>query len=578
MSQHDDKSPLEILKQYWGYDAFRELQAEIIDSVLAGNDTLALLPTGGGKSLTFQIPALIMPGIALVVTPLISLMKDQTDRLRSLDIGASYLRASMTRRETSIIFDKCRYGKIDVLYVSPEKLRSASFIDSISQINVSLIVVDEAHCISQWGYDFRPSYLKIADLRTRFPKTPVLALTASATPEVVNDIRRHLNFSPSRSAFFQKSFARDNISFLVRNVDVFKDSMLNKILFSTSGTAIVYTRSRRRTAQVAQQLQAAGISADFYHAGLDPEEKNIRQNRWMSGETRVMVATNAFGMGIDKPDVRVVVHLDLPPSLEEYYQEAGRAGRDGLPSYAVIIVGKNDPGRLKRMLTTAFPERKFIQRVYELVGNFLSIPMGEGARAMHPFNLWKFVQTYQLPEKETHSALSILSRAGWIDFVDETEVPARVMVTLPKEALYSIDLNPTEERVLTAVLRKYTGLFADYVPINETTISSVTGLHSDRVHESLVTLGQKHALSFIPRNKSPYVSFTIDRQQPKHITLPREIYELQRERMKQRLDAVRNFVFADDRCRVNLMLEWFGQSPQPHGCGKCDYCRAHKSA
>ena len=359
-------SPLSILKKYWGYDSFREMQLPIIESVLNGNDTLGLLPTGGGKSLTFQIPALLMPGLTLVVTPLISLMKDQVDNLRSRGVRAVAIHSGLSRSEHRLALDRCRLGKAKLLYLSPEKLQSESFITHLCRLDVSMIVVDEAHCISQWGYDFRPSYLHIAALRRHFPDAVMLALTASATPEVRTDIMDRLKFR-SRTVF-SKSFARPNISYLVRYAD-HKPGMLLKVLKATSGSAIVYVRSRKRCREIAGMLRDENISADYYHAGLVPEEKNEKQNRWKAGEVRVMVATNAFGMGIDKPDVRVVVHIDPPSSLEEYYQEAGRAGRDGLPSFAVMIVSAQDKGVLTRRLNEAFPEKDTIRRVYELACN-----------------------------------------------------------------------------------------------------------------------------------------------------------------------------------------------------------------
>ena len=373
----------EILNEYWGYDSFRPCQEDIITSVLNGNDTLGLLPTGGGKSITFQVPAVVLDGLTIVVTPLISLMKDQVDNLRQYGIKATYLHSGLTKSEHRLAIDRCRLGKVKLLYLSPEKLQSKSLIDQIRLMDIKLIVVDEAHCISQWGYDFRPSYLNIKEIRKIFPFAPILALTASATPDVVKDIMEKLEFRQQN--IFSRSFSRDNLSYIVRDGE-YKEGQLIKILKSTSGSAIVYVRSRRRTREIAEVLYKEGISADFYHAGLVAEDKNDKQNKWKSDQTRVMVATNAFGMGIDKPNVRTVIHYDLPSSLEEYYQEAGRAGRDGKPAYAVLLTAKYDNATLSRRISEKFPDKDFIKRVYELLGNFLEVAVGSGYGQIYEFN------------------------------------------------------------------------------------------------------------------------------------------------------------------------------------------------
>ena len=463
-------TPEEILRKYWGYDSFREKQLDIINSVLAGNDTLGLLPTGGGKSITFQVPALLLPGLTIVVTPLISLMKDQVDNLRALDIPAAAIHSGLTRAEQKLAFDRCRLGKIKILYLSPEKLQGKAFLDRLTEIDVSLIVVDEAHCISQWGYDFRPSYLKIANLRNIYPEAPILALTASATPEVTADIMAQLRFRTQN--LFSKSFNRPNISYIVRKTDS-KSQMLLRVLKSTSGCAIVYVRSRRRTKEVAEFLQQSGISAEFYHAGLSAEIKNDKQNRWKNDQVRVMVATNAFGMGIDKPDVRTVVHIDPTSSLEEYYQEAGRAGRDGNPSYAVFITSPGvDKATLTRRLNESFPEKDVIRRVYELVCNFLSIAVGSGYNMLYEFNFALFCERFKLRPPVVRNSLALLTRAGHLEFVEEITTQSRVMVIMNKRELYDLKLDSVTDSVFQLILRTYTGLFADYVYISEDLIAS----------------------------------------------------------------------------------------------------------
>ena len=563
------KPILDVLKKYWGYDAFRPLQQEIIESVLAGRDTLGLMPTGGGKSITFQVPTMAMDGMALVVTPIISLMKDQVDRLRSLRIKATYLYAGLTRAEVNRTYDKCLYGNYKFLYVSPERLQSQAFMERLRQMPVSLIVVDEAHCISQWGYDFRPSFLRIAQVRKLFPQVPVLALTATATPVVVEDIQRCLAFKQPN--VFSMSFARSNLSYVVRPTEE-KVTELIHILRSVPGSAIVYVRSRRRTKQICDEINRAGIHADYYHAGLYVEDKEDKQNKWTSDECRVMVATNAFGMGIDKPDVRLVVHVDIPNSLEEYYQEAGRAGRDGKRSYAVLLVKHTDQRTLRRHITEAFPDKDFIRSVYERVGNFLGVSLGEGYQQMYDFNFNLFCRTFDLPVLPTHNALKILTQAGYIEFVEEIETQSRVMIHARKDELYDLDTTtPGADQVLQAILRIYTGLFADYVFINEDVIAFRTGLDQETIYKSLLELTRMRILHYVPRKRTPYIIYTTSREEPKHVLIPKTVYEDLRDRMTSRVEATINYAYSDTGCRERMLLSYFGEAVGDE-CGHCDLC------
>lgn len=562
----------DILKRYWGYDSFRPRQEEIIMSVLDGRDTLGLLPTGGGKSLTFQVPAMVFEGITVVVTPLISLMKDQVDNLRAAGIRAVCLHSGLSRAEHRLALDRCRLGKAKLMYVSPEKLQSATFIDQLRSMDVSFLVVDEAHCISQWGYDFRPSYLKISLIRELFPDIPVLALTASATPVVVDDIMDKLGFKERN--VYARSFSRDNLSYIVRN-DFDKERRLISVLTNTSGSAIVYVRSRRRTREIADMLVRNGISADYYHAGLDATEKNEKQNNWKTDGVRVMVATNAFGMGIDKPDVRTVVHYDIPSSLEEYYQEAGRAGRDGKESFAVLLVSRADKGRLTRMLSEMFPPKDFIRRVYELAGNFVNVAVGDGYNSVYEFNFALFLKTYDLPPLATRSAMRLLTQAQYFEFVEEVTMQSRVMITANKSELYSVKLDEAGERVFNMLLRSYTGLFADFVYINESVIARRADVDEQKVYETMLQLSRMHILQYVPRKSTPYLYYTTSRELPKYIDMPRSVYEEQYKRLKERIEAMKRFSFGDDDCRVNVMLRYFGEKPE-EPCGKCDVCRTRK--
>lgn len=564
--------PHYILRKYWGYEDFRPLQEDIITSVLAGRDTLGLLPTGGGKSLTFQVPSMLLPGLTLVVTPLISLMKDQVDNLRDRGIKATYFHAGLTRAEQKLGMDRCRLGKIKILYVSPEKLRSEPFTAQLRQMNVSLIVVDEAHCISQWGYDFRPSYLKIGELRSHFPEVPVLALTASATPEVVDDIMDKLLFRERN--VYAKSFARDNLSYIVRN-DFDKERQLLRVLGNTVGSAVVYVRSRRRTREIADMLVSSGISADYYHAGLAPEDKNEKQARWKGDEVRVMVATNAFGMGIDKPDVRVVVHFDLPGSLEEYYQEAGRAGRDGKPAFAVLLTAKTDKARLTRMVTDAFPDKELIRRVYEMAGNFVNVAVGSGYDKVFEFNFDLFVKTYDLPPLPARSAMHLLTQAGYFEFIEEVTMQSRVMIIAYKDELYDVRLDDEGDRIFNILLRSYTGLFADFVYVNESLIARRADVDEQKVYETFLALSRMKILQYIPRKTTPYLYYTTSRELPKYVVMPTAVYEDQRRRLEKRIEAMKKFAFAVDECRVSLMLRYFGEKSVSL-CGKCDVCRERK--
>jgi ATP-dependent DNA helicase RecQ len=565
-------TPHEVLKKHWGYDEFRPCQLEIIQSVLDGHDTLGLLPTGGGKSITFQVPAMMLPGLTVVVTPLVSLMKDQVDNLRDRNIRGVYIYSGLTRRELTLAYDRCRLQKAKLLYVSPERLRSQSFIDELRRWQVSLIVVDEAHCISQWGYDFRPSYLKIIDLRKVVgEKVPVLALTASATPVVRDDIMARLNFGADRN-IFTLSFDRSNLSYVVRQTDSKIDKLLD-VLHKTSGTAIVYVRSRVKTRQIADALIADGISASFYHAGLDVEVKADRQEKWKSSQVRVMVATNAFGMGIDKPDVRVVVHMDVPPSLEEYYQEAGRAGRDGKPAFAVILASATDKGMLTRRLNEAFPDRDYIRRVYELVGNFLSVPVGEGYNKVFEFDINKFCAVYNLQPGPVRGALALLTQANYIEFVDEAPTQSRMIFLCRRDELYTLNLDENEDRVLMAIMRLYTGLFSEYVYISESRVAAAADVNEDQVYQAMLALSRMHVLHYVPRKAIPYIYYTTSRELPKHVVLPPQVYEDRRRLMEHRLNAIRRFVFGYDECRSKVLLEYFGETDVPP-CGRCDVCRS----
>lgn len=566
-SQH--KPILEVLKKYWGYEAFRPLQQDIIESVLAGHDTLGLMPTGGGKSITFQVPTMAIDGMALVVTPIISLMKDQVDHLLERHIKAAYLYAGLTRAEVNRTYDKCLYGNCKFLYVSPERLQSQAFLERLRQMPVRLIVVDEAHCISQWGYDFRPSFLHIAQVRKLFPDVPVLALTATATPVVVEDIQRCLQFKAPN--VFSMSFARSNVSYVVRQTEE-KIAELIHILRSVPGTSIVYVRSRKRTKQISDELNRAGIHADYYHAGLYVEDKQDKQNKWTTNECRVMVATNAFGMGIDKPDVRLVVHIDIPNSLEEYYQEAGRAGRDCKRSYAVMLVKHTDKRILRRHITEAFPDKDFIRNVYERVGNFLGVSLGEGYQQMFGFNFNLFCRTFDLPVLPTHNALKILTQAGYIDFIEEIETQSRVMIFARKEELYDLDTTtPGADQVLQAILRLYTGLFADYVFINEDVIALRTGLDQETIYKTLLELTRMHILHYVPRKRTPYIIFTTSREEPKYVLIPKTVYEELRDRMTARVEATINYAYSDTGCRELMLLGYFGEKKEDE-CGHCDLC------
>lgn len=529
------------------------------------------MPTGGGKSITFQVPALAMEGICIVVTPLIALMKDQVDNLRRLGIKATAVYSGMTRQEIIAQLENCIFGDYKFLYVSPERLGTDIFKSKLQAMNVCLLVIDESHCISQWGYDFRPSYLSIADIREDLPGVPVLALTATATPEVVNDIQERLHFREKN--VFRKSFVRKNLSYIVRQTED-KINSLIYILGKVPGTAIVYVRNRKRTKEIAVLLQQAGISADFFHAGLNRDDKNLRQNRWKNNECRVIVSTNAFGMGIDKPDVRLVVHMDMPGSLEEYYQEAGRAGRDEQRAYAVALCSNIDCTKLKKRLADEFPDRDFISRVYDALGNYYQIAMGFGLDTVHDFSLVDFCTAYKFSHLQAHHALKILELAGYIEYTEEQENASRLVFTATRDELYKyLHQDKKTDEVIQTILRSYTGLFSDYVYINEGLISTRTGLSQQEIYEVLIGLSKYRIVNYIPHKKTPLIIYTRTREEIKYLSIPRSAYEERKERFESRINRVMEYINENRICRSRMLISYFGEKGTSD-CGCCDVCLA----
>lgn len=567
------KSPLEILKRYWGHDAFRPLQEEIINSVVQGLDTLALLPTGGGKSVCYQVPAMLMEGMCLVVSPLIALMKDQVQQLRERGIKAACLVSGMTSYEQSVVLNNCLYGKVKLLYVSPERLKQRVFIEHLRRMKVSMIAVDEAHCISQWGYDFRPPYLEIAAIRQYHPMVPVLALTATATPEVADDICRQLQFRTD-SQRFQSSFRRENLAYMVfREED--KMGRLLRIARTTGGAGIVYVRNRRRTKEVADYLAAQGVPAMYYHAGMSPKERDAAQTRWMQGSS-VMVATNAFGMGIDKPDVRFVVHLDIPSSPEAYFQEAGRAGRDGKKSYAVLLYDDMDLTDLQRNFESAYPSLQQIGNVYRAICNYYQLPLGAGCDCQFDFDIEALCRTYQFNVTEFYHATRFLEREGMLSLPDREAAESRLYVPLSMEELYRFQVeNRRYGELMTLILRMYGGVFSEFVPISERAIARRALLDEATVERMLMQMDALKVLAYKRKSLRPQIVFTSPRIDAKDLYLSDVNYKDQKERAQARLEAMRRYIApaeeGDNGCRSQRLLAYFGEHQEVR-CGECDLC------
>lgn len=559
-----------ILTRYWGFASFRPLQEDIIRSVTEGRDTLALMPTGGGKSITFQVPALAMEGTCLVITPLIALMKEQVNRLNSLEIRSLMIHSAMTREEIDITIENCIYGDYKFLYVSPERISTPLFRNRVGRINLSLVAVDEAHCISQWGYDFRPSYLKIASLREIIdPEVPFLALTATATAQVVNDIMEKLEFREAN--VLRTSFARKNISYLVRRVEE-KGTYLLKTLGKARGSGIVYVRSRKRSKEVAEMLVANNIKADFYHAGLPDELRDRKQASWSAGKTRVIVATNAFGMGIDKADVRFVIHWDTPDSIENYFQESGRAGRDGKPAWAVLLYSPSDRTRLDNSLRLKFPPVDRIKDVYEALCNYLMVPLGSGKNNVFDFNMSEFVSRFRLPVIETYNSLAFLQREGYVEFTEEINNPSRVHFIVGRDDLYKFQVaNEAFDGFIKLLLRSYTGMFTEFVAINEDSLSKKAAITRDTVYNYLVKLASMHIIRYIPGKNTSLVIFTEERLERKALMISPENYLHVRDKYETRLNKMIDYAESSNRCRVVMLLDYFGE--ESDRCGTCDICR-----
>ncbi len=561
---------INILKKYWGFSSFRPVQENIIKSVIEGRDTLGLLPTGGGKSITFQVPALAGDGICLVITPLISLMQDQTEKLKSLGIKALAIHSGMSKDEIQVTLDNAVHGDYKFLYLSPERLETYLFKTKLPELNVNLLTVDEAHCISQWGYDFRPSYLKIAEVRKLFPEVPVLALTATATGEVIQDIQARLHFR--KENVIKASFHRKNLFYYVRYTEDKYNDLL-RLLKSIRGTGIVYVRNRKKTKEIAVYLNKQGISADYYHAGLSHEDRADRQERWTRDALRIIVATNAFGMGIDKGDVRFVVHFDLPDSLESYFQEAGRAGRDEKKSYAVLLVNNSDKRSIAQRFASSFPEPEVIKKVYQLLGNYLNIPYGGGKGIAYDLNLQHFAGTYKVNTLIAYNSLKIIEQEGYIELTDELNNPSRVHFLLGRHDLYKFQVeNEKYDAFIKLILRSYTGIFNNYVIIDEHMISKRAGINQELTYQYLSKLSSLKVINYIPRKKTPLVIFHEERLEDKNLYISKENYNTRKKEYRRRLDAVLKYAFGQDVCRNRKLLEYFEET-MAYDCGECDVCR-----
>lgn len=563
----------QILREYWGYDNFRGIQEEIIQSICSGKDTLGLMPTGGGKSITFQVPALSLDGVCIVITPLIALMKDQVDHLKAKGISAAAIYSGMTRDEILKTLENAVFGAIKLLYVSPERIGSPLFQKKVSHMHVSFITVDEAHCISQWGYDFRPAYLQIINLRKIKPEAPILALTATATLKVIEDIQQCLAFREKN--VFRMSFERKNLAYVVR-IAADKEAELVHILQAVPGCAIVYVRSRKKTKEIAQLLQENNITATSYHAGLEHVTKTIRQEEWMSNKVRVIVATNAFGMGIDKPDVRLVIHIDGPDSIEAYFQEAGRAGRDGKKAYAVLLYNSVDARKLQKRIDDNFPPKDYIRKVYDSLAYYFQIGIDSGAGYTFSFDINKFCKIYQLSITYTLSSLHILSQLGHIVYEDDPSSAARIQFLLSRNQLYYLDhLTPKEDATIEAILRLYGGLFNDYVYIDEQLISQHAGLSPQEVYLILKGLTEQRIVHFIPQRKMPFIHYLRNRIDGFRLNITSEVYEDRKLEYEKRIQAFINYAENSHICRSRQLLEYFGETVQKD-CNQCDVCLGEK--
>lgn len=564
---------LNILKQYWGFDNFRGVQRQIIESVAAGRDTLGLMPTGGGKSVAFQVPALAADGLCIVVTPLIALMKDQVNHLRQRGIKAAAIYSGMPPREIVETLENCIFGNYKFLYVSPERLASELFIAKLKHIPVSLITVDEAHCISQWGYDFRPAYLQIARLRDLIPSAPVLALTATATPQVADDIQQQLRFA--KKNVISMSFARPNLAYIVRNTED-KVAELIHILNHTHGSAIVYTRNREKTKEIAKILNENHISASFFHAGIDDAQKDIRQKQWTSDKIRVIVATNAFGMGIDKPDVRLVAHIDIPDCIESYFQEAGRAGRDGKRAYAVLLYHPSDHSRLTRRISDEFPNKNAVKEIYEHLCCYFQLALDDGLNLTRQFDIDDFCRCFHHFPTQTLSALRLIQQAGYISYSEESGNASRVHFLARRDELYRLNnLTNEEDHVVSAILRAYGGMFSEYIYIDERALAARTNLSPDTVYHSLISLNKKGILHYIPRKHLPQITFLRRRVEKDELSLPQQIYEDRRTDFELRIKSILFYASQSHTCRSRLLLHYFGEEDSAD-CGICDVCLERK--